>query len=59
MSQLSHIKNTEKGKLRFFSNEQEMNQQQEAINTNCINHPQDWTLEHTHSHKELLTYGTI
>ena len=58
MSQLSHIKNTEKGKLRFFSNEQEMNQQQEAINTNCINHTQDWTLENTHSHI-LLKYGTI
>ena len=33
--------------------------QQEAINTNCINHTQDWTLENTHSHKELLKYGTI
>ena len=36
-----------------------MNQQHEAINTNCINHTQDWTLENTHSHKELLKYGTI
>jgi hypothetical protein len=55
----SHIKNTEKGKLRFFSNEQEMNQQQEAINTNCINHTQDWTLENTHSHKELEIWNNL
>ena len=41
------------------SYEQEMNQQQEAINTNCINHTQHWTLENTHSHNELLKYGTI
>jgi hypothetical protein len=27
----------------------EMNQQQEAINTICINHTQDWTLENTHA----------
>jgi hypothetical protein len=32
---------------------------EEAINTNCINHTQDWTLENTHSHKEMLKYGTI
>jgi hypothetical protein len=47
------------GKMYLTSYEQEMNQQQEAINTNCINHTQDWTLENTHSHKELLKYGTI
>jgi hypothetical protein len=45
--------------MYLTSYEQEMNQQQEAINTNCINHTQDWTLENTHSHKELLKYGTI
>jgi hypothetical protein len=43
------------GNFNFLS----LNQQQEAINTNCINHTQDWTLENTHSHKELLKYGTI
>ena len=46
-------------KMYLTSYKQEMNQQQEAINTNCINHTQDWTLENTHSHKELLKYGTI
>ena len=46
-------------KMYLTSYEQEMNQQQEAINTNCIYHTQDWTLENTHSHKELLKYGTI
>jgi hypothetical protein len=33
--------------MYLTSYEQEMNQQQEAINTNCINHTQDWTLENT------------
>jgi hypothetical protein len=40
-------------KMYLTSYEQEMNQQQEAINTNCINHTQDWTLENTHSRSTL------
>ena len=46
-------------KMYLTSYEQEVNQQQEAVNTNCINYIHDWTLENTHSHKELLKYGII